>query len=562
MDKPSERRERLAARFPRWPGLTFSGLLDRIAAEFPERPLILTPEQSFTYLEVAEASRRLASGLIALGLAPGTHVAVLMANIPELPIVRLAIARAGAVTVPVNYLLQRDELAYVLSQSDSRMLIAMARFRDRDYREDLLALTQSVPSLARLIVHAGEGPARDMLPLEAIAALATPASDAELVRREASGRADALSDIVYTSGTTGRPQGVILTHDMVLRAAFSSAMTRAFGDGWRVQFALPMYHVFGHVECLVAAMFVGGAIIPHAVFDPDAMLDRADRLAVTDMVCVPTMTHRLIAAARARGHAPATLHSYFNSGGANVPSVWQEIREVLGAREIHTAYGMSETTASIACTHGDDGDDCLLHTNGGPKLAGSAGFDQPDGQLVRYRAVDPQTGMVLPPNRDGELQVKGGTVTPGYYNKPDETALAFTGDGWLRTGDLGRVLDDGYLRLTGRIKETYRCGGEMVMPREIEELLAGWPGITQVLAVGLPDARMGEVGCLCVVPASDTTPPDAEALLAHCARRLARFKVPRHVVILREADIPMTATGRPKRFLLAELARARLGLPK
>jgi fatty-acyl-CoA synthase len=554
LKSPEHRRAAILDRFPRWPNLTIAGLFDLAAAEHGARPAILTVDEEFTYNRLQEESRALASGLIELGLQPGDHVAIVMANFPEFPLVKLALARIGAVAVPVNYALRRDELRYVVEQSRSRFLVGMAMYRDRDYLADFLAIRKDVQGLERIIIRETNASAGDgVLVLDQVRSMASLESDRDLARCEAAASGCALSDIVYTSGTTGHPKGAMVTHDMVLRAAFSSALTRSFEDGRRIQFALPMYHVFGYVECWIASLFVGGCIVPHPVFDASTMLDWAERLETTDMVCVPVMTEALIQEARARTfHSPALL-SVFNSGGVNPPSIWQYIREDLGAREIHTAYGMTETTASAMCTWTEDPEECLLETNGRTKLAGVAGDESLGGRVALYRAVDPETGLEVPIGVDGELQVRGPIVTRGYYERPDETAAAFTSDGWFRTGDLGRLIEGGYLRLTGRIKEAYRCGGEMVMPREIETLLADFPGTSQVLAVGIPDPRMGEVGCLCVVPEPGLV-PDTDAMIALCAERLARFKVPRHAVLIRAEDIPVTATGRPQKFRLAKLA--------
>ena len=564
LDCPSERRKKLADSLPVWPRLTLHQLHERAAAAFPNRPMILAPGFSASYREAANISRAMASGLIALGLEMGDHIALVMANLPEFALVKLAIARAGCVAVPINYALLRAEMAYVLGQSDSHALIAMDSFRGRDYTEDLAALAEQLPALRRIIVRdsaeiSGGDSAHGFIPLAQLASHATPESDDELARREAAISPDDLCDIVYTSGTTGHPKGVMLTHDMVLRSAYSSAYTRAFEDGRRIQFALPMYHVFAYVECFVAALFVGGAIIPHALFDPLEMLDAAEKLGANDIVCVPLMAQALIEAARKRGFSAPSLHTIFNSGGVCPLAVWDDLYTVLGAREVHTAYGMTETTASISCTLSEDPKERLLTTNGRLKLAGAAGDASLGGLVADFRVVDPETGAPLPPDTDGELQLRGPVITKGYYRKPEETAEAFTTDGWFRTGDVGRRLDGGYLKLTGRTKETYRCGGETVMPREIEDLLARYPGVGQVLAVGVPDTKMGEVGCLCVVPQEGAV-IDCQALIAHCTANLARFKVPKHVLLLQAEDIPLTATGRPQKFKLAALAKDRLGL--
>jgi fatty-acyl-CoA synthase len=535
---PQERRAVLEARYPAWEVLTISGRLDRAIEDWADRPLIITDAREWSYAQVQSWSRQIASGLIAHGLESGEHVALDMANYPEFVAIKFAIARAGAVCTPVNFLLRGPELAYVLDQSDSVMLVTMEEFRGHDYLADLARIRPELPSLRRVFT----------LPaLDALIAAATPESDAELARREAAADGSALSDILYTSGTTGRSKGVMLTHDMVLRAAFSSVIAGAFEDGRRMQFAMPMYHVFGYAECLLAVLFAGGAIIPHLVFDAAEMLDAAERHRTTE----------LIELARQRGFDSTHLRVMFNSGGANPPGIWSEIREVLRPLEMRMGYGMTETSASATSSVPEDDDTRLLTTHGRFKPASVAGDPAIGGRVAIYKSIDPETLADLPPDTEGELVVTGPIVTRGYYKKPEETTAAFTPDGWLRTGDVGRVSADDYVTLTGRIKETYRCNGEMVMPREIEMLFDDHPSIEQALVVGVPDARAGETGCLCIVPRGAKR-PDPAALLELCAAKLARFKVPRHVLFLEAADIALTVTGRPQKFKLAQLAVERL----
>lgn len=553
---PEMRRRELSDRFPIWQSMTISELADRATAEFPDRPLIVTSERTWTYGDVQIRSRQLASGLVAAGLRAGEHVALVMANYPEYAIAKLAVARAGATCIPVNFLLRGRELAYVLSQSETAMLITMSAFRGHDYLADLTAINDELPRLRATFVL--DTTADFAAPrLEQLASLANEESNRELACREAAADGLSLSDIIFTSGTTGRPKGVMLTHDMILRAAYSSALTRSFEDGRRILFAMPMYHVFAYVECFVAAMFVGGSIVPHLAFDPDEVLERAETLLASDIVCVPMMTAKLIDRARIRGFEAPSLLACFNSGGVNVPTIWDDIHAVLGVAEIHTGYGMTETTASAVCTHTEDDESWFQRSNGRYKLAGVAGDPDLAGRIAEYRVVDPQLGTVLPTGEDGELQVRGPVVTQGYFKKPDETREAFTADGWLRTGDVGHLADGGWVTLTGRIKEAYRCGGEMVMPREIEELFDNHVGIAQALVVGIPDPKMGEVGCLCVV-LEDGVAVDDDTLIQFCAGHLARFKVPKHVLRLRAEEIPTTVTGRPQKFMLATLASDRL----
>jgi fatty-acyl-CoA synthase len=565
---PDERRRALEERFRRWDPKTLSQALDASVEHHGDQPLVMTDDRTYSYRDIQEWSRQLAAGLIASGVRAGDHVALIMANYPEFTALKYAIARAGATTIPINFLFRRAELAYVLEQSDARVLITMNELRDLDYLAELDAIMpgwetraggDAMPELRHVFVFSTDGNARSgTRSLGDLASLGTETDYEELARREAAGDPSSISDILYTSGTTGHPKGVTMTHDMVLRTGYGSAYWCAFEPGRRLVFALPMYHVFGYVECLIASTFVGGAIIPHVQFDPIATLEAIERHRANEVVCVPFMTIKILEAARQRSFDLSSLHTVFSSGGAAPPQLWDDIRETLGVQELLTAYGMTETTASTTCTRPEDPDERLRTSNGKLKRAGVAGLPELDGLLARYKVVDPETGEELAPGQRGELLAKGANITPGYYNKPEETAAAFTDDGWLRTGDIGVLDADGYLRLTGRIKESYRCGGEMVMPREVELIINEHPAVDESHVVGLPHERMGEIGCACVVLLPDAEPADPQEIVDLCAEQLAKFKVPRHVVFIGADEVPLTATGRVQKFKLAKLARQRL----
>jgi fatty-acyl-CoA synthase len=544
---------------------TLAQALAQAAAAYGERPLVIADERSYSYEEIDEWSTRIAAGLIELGVKPGEHVALIMANFPEFVAAKFAIAKAGAVTIPVNYLFRAAEQRYVLDQSDAVALITMDRFRDLDYLAILDEIApdwetvgggERIPKLRDVIVHSVEGGyegrARTLAQLGE-ADLTGAAS--ELSARLAAGDPNGYSDVLYTSGTTGTPKGVLITHEMVLRTAYGAAHNRALRDGHRMIFALPMYHVFGYIECLLASLFVGGAIVPRAIFDPDDTLLAIGRHRTDEIICVPTMTIALLAKARQGSYDLEPLRVVFSSGGVAPDSIWEEIREVFEPEEVTTGYGMTETTAATACTLPEGPDRYLHETNGRLRDAGVAGDPELGGRLAVYKTIDTQTGADLPYGQRGELMVKGPIVTPGYYRKPEETEAAFAADGWLHTGDIGTIDADGYIRLTGRLKESYRCGGEMVMPKEVESVLEEHPSVLQAHVVGIRDAKMGDVGCAFIV-ATPGASAEAEELIAFCAERLARFKVPRHVIFTTMAELPLTATGRVQKFRLVELAEA------
>ncbi len=547
--------------------MTIAQALDMAAAKHPQRPLWLGDQPTYTYAEMAAWSRRLAAGLIEIGVQPGDHVALVMANCPEFLAVKFAIARAGAVAVPINCMFRRDELGYVLLQSDATVLITMDRFRDLDYASALDSLAPrwetaggggAFPRLHHVVLHpTADAPREGALTLQALDTVGGQDSRDELTRREESADPMSFADVIYTSGTTGRPKGVLLTHDMLLRTAYASVLHRAFEDGRRIYFALPLYHVFGYVEALLPVLFVGGAVVVHATFDPIATLRALERHRANEAMFVPTMTMAVIDEIEKASFDLSALHAVFSSAGQSPVRIWQQIKDTLQVEEVFTAYGQTETTASTTCTGPNDALERLATTNGCFKPAGVAGDPDLGGFLAIYKAVDPETGADLPTGEEGELVAKGPICTPGYYNKPEETAAAYDPNGWMRTGDLGRVFDDGYLLLTGRKKEAYKCGGELVVPKEVEDLLTTHPAVAQAHVVGIPHERMGEVGCAWIVPRTGDM-PDQQELIDFCKERVARFKVPAHVMFLDAKEVPVSASGKAQKFVLAERAVARL----
>lgn len=580
-DDIDARRAALRARFPVWTPATLSDFLSRAAAEYGNRPFVLTDERTLSYAEADAWAGELADGLAALGVRPGERVGMLMANYLEFVPVKFAIARAGAVAIPFNYLYRQDELGYVLRQSGCNVLVTMTSFSGLDYLQMLDAIapgwpagpTAELPDLRRVVLldtgvpgeeavpdiggadGPGHGGVLDVAGLAALGRRNLGAADASAVTPGSPG------DILYTSGTTGLPKGVVVSHDAVLRTSYASALTRAYQDGRRILFSLPCYHMFGYVEGLLSVMFVGGAIIPRTAFSPADYFASIERHRATEILAVPTMTVALLEYPGLAGCDLSSLTAIL-SGAAPAPVwLWHKVRAELGVTEITTGYGMTECGGAMTLTLPEDPLEFHSATVGRPKLAGAAGLDpgvdaQRGGDLCVYKTVDPVTGEDLPDGTEGELASTGPTHMLGYWNKPEETAQALRA-GWVYSGDLGVVSPDGYLRVTGRSKELYKSGGELVMPKEIEDLLTRHPGVSQAFVVGVADDRWGDIGCAWIVPEPGAF-VDAGELIALCQEKLARFKVPRHVLFLSPGELPTTPTGKVQKFRLAQLAAERV----
>jgi fatty-acyl-CoA synthase len=570
-DRVAERRAQLEDRHRPWHSGTLVALLDSVAAHFGDRPFVVTEHGTLSYAEVADWSVRLARGLAASGVRPGERIGLFLPNGAEMVAARFAAARAGAVAVPISFRLHARELAQLLTLSEASALVTMEAFREVDAMAALDAIApgwdqpggqQALPSLRLVVTVPEPGAAPQRLAAVTLRQLeldADPTLDAELARRAGAASPADLSIIFYTSGTTGVPKGVQYTHDMELRSAYGSAYARAFEDGRRILFALPLNHCFAYIEGLIASMFVAGTAVMQAAFDPKATLAAIEQYQVGEALFVPTMSLAVVGAARTSTADVSCLHSVMSAASAAPASLWAELAKLLEVEQLVTAYGMTETAAASTFTLPGGPVDDLEDTVGYPKPGGIAGDPAIDGCVVEYKTVDPVTGADLPAGAEGELAARGPIVTRGYFRQPDVTAAAMLPGGWLRSGDLGLVRQDGALVLTGRAKDIYKCGGELVMPAEIEAFLNQRPDVVQAFVVGVPDARMGEVGCAWVVPETGAD-PSPEEIIAQCRAELARFKVPAYVLRVRPDELPLTTSGKVQKFRLAERAVRQLGL--
>jgi long-chain acyl-CoA synthetase len=482
------------------------------AAARPDHVAIRHRDRELTYAELDERSSRLAQALLGSGLGPGARVAYLDRTAPEVVELLFATAKIGAVTVPLNWRLARGELAAVLRDAQPRLFIAGAAYEAT--AEELAARTPSAPEL--LVVGGGYD--------EWLAAHDPVDPGAR------GGSGDTVLQL-YTSGTTGVPKGVLTTHRNLAAAAETSPYWEFDADSVSLT-PLPMFHI-GGIGWAFLGLWNGATTVLVSEFVPEEVLDVFERLRVTNAVLVPTMLQLLTAVPGAAECDYSALRSIAYGASSITTPVLKAALRTFGC-SLYGIYGLTESTGGVVQLDPDD------HDPEGPRehLLRSAGRPLP---WVELRIADPVTGAELAPGENGEVWLRAPNVTPGYFDRPEETAAALTADGWLRTGDGGYVDADGYLFLTDRMKDMIVSGGENVYSVEVEEALAQHPDVAEVAVIGVPDERWGETVKALVVVRGDSR-PTAEELVAFARARLAGYKLPRSIEFVDE--LPRTPSGK------------------
>ncbi|MFD6880037.1 MULTISPECIES: FadD3 family acyl-CoA ligase [unclassified Streptomyces] len=516
------------------PPATLARLPEYAAAAYGEREALADGEVrwSFTRLaaEIAAASR----AAVAHGIRPGDRVAVQAPNSRHWITAALGAVGVGAVLVPVNTRYKPAEAADIIRRSGARVLFTERGFLGTDYARDLHASGEDLGALAStVILRGGSGP--ESYGAYLAAGESVPDSEREALASRV--RPEDLGDLLYTSGTTGRPKGVMTTHGQSVRlyASWSERVTLRTGD--RYLLVNPFFHTFGYKAGILACLLRGATMLPEERYDANRVLTRMAAERVTCLMGPPTVFHGLIHHPDRAAHDLSALR-LAGTGAASVPaSLVEEIRGELGAPEVFTAYGLTESGGVVSVCP-TDADARTVATTVGPPL--------PDTEV---RVVGP-LGVVLPAGEPGEVQVRGYHVTPGYLDDPAATAEAILPGGWLRTGDIGVLDARGYLSITDRLKDMYVVGGFNAYPAEVENVLLTHPAIADAAVVGAPDERLGEVGVAFVVT---TAPVTAEELTAWTRERLANFKVPRRFTLLTE--LPRNAGGKLLKAGLRRTAR-------
>ena len=539
--------------------LTVGALLDEMALSFPTNDALVYPELNlrYSYAQFNQVCRQVAKGLMALGIKKGDHVSIWAYNVPEWVILQFATAKIGAVLVTVNTAYKSAELEYVLNQSDSTTLFMVKSFKDTDYTETLNVVLPelasstpgalNIPRLPHLknVVFIGTETPDGMLNFKQVVELGAKVADAELDAVAATLNCHDTINMQYTSGTTGFPKGVMLTHYNIINNGFNIGECMQFTDQDRLCIPVPFFHCFGCVLGVMACVTHGATMVPVEQFDPLKVLQTIEAERCTAVHGVPTMFIAELEHPEFPRFDLTSLRTGIMAGSPCPIEVMKKVISQMHASEITIAYGQTEASPVITQTRTSDPIELRVAT---------VGRALPD---VEVKIVDIETGAALPPGKQGELCTRGYLVMKGYYKMPEETARAIDSDGWLHTGDLAIMDENGYCKITGRIKQMIIRGGENIYPREIEEFLYTHPKISDVQVYGVPDKKYGEQVMAAIILKSGLQ-MDEEEVRDFCRGRIANYKVPKYIKFV--DGYPMTASGKIQKFKLREMAIKELHL--
>jgi fatty-acyl-CoA synthase len=519
---------------------TIGERLRKVTEEFGDREALVVRHQNYraTYGELYEEVERAARGLIANGVLPGDRVGIWAPNRYEWVVVQYAAARVGAILVTINPAYKANELSYALRTAGVSLLFVARRFRSTDYVAMLEEVRHECPSLADVVVLDDEW--------EVFLGDAALVDRSRVLEREARLDPSDAINIQYTSGTTGSPKGATLSHRNILNNGHFTAEVLRYGDRDRVCVPVPFHHCFGMVMGNLACMTHGACVVvPGESFDARDVLRAVQDERCTSLYGVPMMFIAELSGADLDAFDLTSLRTGIMAGAPCPVEVMNEVRSRMHMGQVTIACGMTETSPLATQTRVDD-----------PvrKRVTTVGRVHPH---VEVRIVDPATGATVPRGARGEQCTRGYGVMLGYWNDPQATAEAIDADGWMHSGDLAVMDDEGYVQIVGRIKDMIIRGGENVYPREIEEFLYRLPEISAAEVIGVPSERYGEE-VMAWVRLSDGVSVTEEELIEACRGRIATYKIPRYWKFVKA--FPMTASGKPQKYRMREIAIAEFGL--
>jgi fatty-acyl-CoA synthase len=523
-------------------GDTIGDNLDRTAAVFGDRDAMVevSTGRRWTYREFVADVDSLALGLLAAGLVKGDRVGIWAPNRSEWTLVQYATAKLGLILVNINPSYRTHELEYVLNQAGVRLLVAATAFKTSDYAGMITEVRPRCTGLERVVLL-------DSPDWDALATRSAGADRARLAEARASLSPDDPINIQYTSGTTGFPKGATLSHHNILNNGYFVGEMCGYTEEDRICIPVPFYHCFGMVMGNLAATSHGAAmIIPAPGFDPELTLAAVAKERCTSLYGVPTMFIAELAVTDFESYDLASLRTGIMAGSPCPVEVMKQVIARMGMTEVQIAYGMTETSPVSTQTRADDSVERRVSTVGRvlPHL--------------ESKIVDPDTGLTVPRGTAGELCTRGYSVMLGYWGEPEKTAEAIDAGRWMHTGDLAVMDDEGYLNITGRIKDMVIRGGENIYPREIEEFLYTHPDVLDAQVIGVPDDRYGEELCAWIRMRPGAEPLTADTVREFATGKLARYKIPRYVSIVEE--FPMTVTGKVRKVEMRARSVELLGL--
>jgi fatty-acyl-CoA synthase len=525
---------------------TIGANFERIAREHADREALVevASGRRWTYAELDRDIDALARGLVAAGIAKGDRVGIWAPNCAEWTIVQYATAKIGAILVNVNPAYRTHELAYALNQSGVRLLVSATAFKTSDYRsmvDEVISAGSASGSAVERVVYLGTSDWDEL-----VAAGQDLPADAVSERMATLDHHDPIN-IQYTSGTTGYPKGATLSHRNILNNGFFTTETINFTENDRLAIPVPFYHCFGMVMGNLGCTTHGATmVIPGPGFDPTVTLRTIVEERCTGVYGVPTMFIAMQNAPDFATYDLSTLRTGVMAGSVCPVEVMKRCVSDMHMEEVSIAYGMTETSPVSCQTRSDDDLD---------RRTATIGSVHPH---VEVKIIDPTTGNTVERGEPGEFCTRGYSVMLGYWDDPDKTAEAIDSDGWMHTGDLAVMREDGYCNIVGRIKDMVIRGGENIYPREVEEFLYTHPDIEDVQVIGVPDERFGEELCAWVKVRAGAEPLDAVAIREFATGKLAHYKIPRYVMVVDE--FPMTVTGKIRKIQMREESAAKLGL--
>lgn len=522
---------------------TIGEFFEKQAQKDPDREFLVYPDRNlrFTYKEFDERTDLLAKGLLEIGIKKGDHIGIWARNVPDWLTFMFATAKIGVVLVTVNTAYKSHELAYVMKQSDMKALAIIDSFRDVNYLEILYELVPELKTSQRgklnseefpylkNVIYVGQEKHRGMYNTTELMLLGNYVSDEKLIEAKKGLDSDDVINMQYTSGTTGFPKGVMLTHKNILNNGYYIGEKQKFTEEERLCLPVPLFHCFGIVLGVLALLTHGGTLVMLEIFDPLLVLAAIQKEKCTAVYGVPTMFIAEFSHPMFEMFDLSSLRTGIMAGSTCPIEAMKKVMSDMYMREITISYGLTEASPVFTMTSVDDPFE---------KRVESVGKAMPHCEV---KIIDPETGETLAPGNVGEICCRGYNVMKGYYKMPEKTAEVIEKDGWLHSGDLAVEDEDGYYKIVGRIKDMIIRGGENIYPREIEEFLYTMPGINDAQVVGIPDEKYGEIVGAFVIPKEGYEIKE-EDVRDFALEKIARYKVPKHVFVVEE--FPMTASGK------------------